>query len=594
LCGEIEECRRLTAQAVQLAEQCQDAGATAAAHTALAMLAALDGDRRANDMHYLQALRHAEAAGDVLHIIRIRSNRGSRLLEEGEYAGACAELDTAVRLAELADFPALRALALVNRGDARRLLGRLEEATRDAQMALAEFQRLGSRLAAYPLVVLGDIHLDQGDAVQAQARYEEAVSLAETTGDLQALQPALAGLAVALAGEDIEAAARHAERAVTVGPTLAHTKALLAEARVALGQGDRSRAAKASGEAADAARARRDRAALAGALEVRAAVADETAVARAALDEAQSLWRALDSPVGLARTRIAFARMLPNAAAQRLLTGALAECRRVGARRLAADAAAALATLTDVPAPPLSIRTLGGFAVARHGQPVAHAGWRSRKARDLLKMLVSRRGTPLARETIIESMWPDEPAQRATGRLSVTLSTLRAVLDPDKSVPADHYVASAGGALWLRVNHADIDVEAFITEARTALARRAAGEDTLDELAGVEARYTGDFCAEDVDAPYLTALREEARAMYVSTLRALADEYVRYDDPDSAGRCLLRLLSQDPYDEPAHLALVRTLDRAGRYGEARRMYRAYAARMAELDVEPATYPDTSR
>src|SRR5690606_7205036 len=149
----------------------------------------------------------------------------SRLLEEGEYAGACAELDVAVRLAELADFPALRALALVNRAEARRLLGRLEEATRDAQSALAELQRLGSRLAAYPLIVLGDIHLAQGDAVQAQARYEEAVSLTETTGDLQGLQPALAGLAVALLGEDIEAAARYVERAVAVGPALGQTKA---------------------------------------------------------------------------------------------------------------------------------------------------------------------------------------------------------------------------------------------------------------------------------------------------------------------------------------------------------------------------------
>src|SRR5690606_35498021 len=124
-----------------------------------------------------------------------------------------------------------------------------------------------------------------------------------------------------------------------------------------------------------------------------------------------------------------------------------------------------------------------------------------------------------------------------------------------------------------------------------ALARHGCGEDAFHELASVEARYTGDFCVEDVNAPLLTALRGEARAMHVSTLRALADGHARRDDPDAAGRCLLRLLAQDPYDEPAHLALVRTLDRAGRYGEARRMYRAYAARMSELDVEPAAYPD---
>jgi tetratricopeptide (TPR) repeat protein len=365
ICGEVEECRRLTVQAAELAERSQDPTASAAAHTALAMLAALDGNRRANDMHYLQALRYAETAGDALHMIRIRANRGSRFLEEGHYAEACAELDTAVRLAELADFPALRTLALVNRGEALRRLGRLEEAAGDVDAALAEQQRLGSRLASYPLIVLGDIHLDQGDLAQAHARYEEAVSLAETTGDLQALVPALAGLAVALSTEDIDAATRHAARAVSLGPVLGHARALLADARVALRAGDRSRAAKAAGEAADAARTRRDRAALAEALELRAEVADDPLAARNALDEAQSLWLALDAPAGLARSRIALARLLAPDEAGRLLHRVVADCRRIGARRLGADALAALGELAGSPGAqpaPVSIRTLGGFS----------------------------------------------------------------------------------------------------------------------------------------------------------------------------------------------------------------------------------------
>jgi DNA-binding SARP family transcriptional activator len=208
-------------------------------------------------------------------------------------------------------------------------------------------------------------------------------------------------------------------------------------------------------------------------------------------------------------------------------------------------------------------------------------------------MLVARRGAPVARETVIGALWPDEPADRATARLSVTLSTLRAVLDPGKEHPADHYVVSVGGALWLRTGHVDTDVEAFLADARAALARRAQGDDPIDDLARVDARYTGDFCTEDVDVPYTAALREEARAVYVSVVRALAEEHARRDDTDAAGRCLLRLLAHDPYDEPAHLALVRTLDRAGRYGEARRMYRAYTARMVELDVEPAEYPQAT-
>jgi len=90
--------------------------------------------------------------------------------------------------------------------------------------------------------------------------------------------------------------------------------------------------------------------------------------------------------------------------------------------------------------------------------------------------------------------------------------------------------------------------------------------------------------------PAAPASREGARATYLTVLRCLAEAYADQGDDEATVRCLLRLLTHDPYDEPAHLALVRALDRAGRYGEARRMYRGYTARMAELDIEPAAYP----
>jgi len=81
-------------------------------------------------MHYLRALDHAERAGDVLQVIRIRANRGSLFLEEGYYSEAIAELDAAIGQADLAGFASLRALALMNRGEVARRLGRLDDAAR--------------------------------------------------------------------------------------------------------------------------------------------------------------------------------------------------------------------------------------------------------------------------------------------------------------------------------------------------------------------------------------------------------------------------------------------------------------------------------
>ena len=91
--GEAETCRALAARAYEVAVASGADRALAAAHTVLAMLAALEGDRASNDAHYMRALEHAERAGDVLQVIRIRVNRGSRNLEEGAYEAAIVELD---------------------------------------------------------------------------------------------------------------------------------------------------------------------------------------------------------------------------------------------------------------------------------------------------------------------------------------------------------------------------------------------------------------------------------------------------------------------------------------------------------------------
>jgi DNA-binding SARP family transcriptional activator len=305
----------------------------------------------------------------------------------------------------------------------------------------------------------------------------------------------------------------------------------------------------------------------------------------------------------LARTRIALARARTGTGSiDRDRAGAeLAEaertCRELGARALAAEAAAVRAELASREAPDLSVRTLGGFQVLRRGVPVPHSAWQSRKARDLVKILVARRGVPITRDHLSELLWPGVDPDRSAARLSVAMSTLRSVLDPQRVRPPDHYLASQGSSVWLRRNRLDIDVELFLAQANSALggAAGAAGAvGALDALAQAEAAYTGDFCEEDRYADWATVLREEARAAYVAVTRRLAERYAHTADHETAARFLLRLLACEPYDEQAHLLLVSELDAAGRHGDARRMYRAYAARMAELDVEQAPYPDQPR
>ena len=244
----------------------------------------------------------------------------------------------------------------------------------------------------------------------------------------------------------------------------------------------------------------------------------------------------------------------------------------------------------------VSVASLGAFRVFRDGTPVPASGWQSKKARTLLKILVARRGRATTRDFLMDTLWPDEDPKRLANRLSVALATVRSVLDPAKRHPPGYFLAGDKDAVRLNLANLPVDVEAFMALAEQGLAldRDGQGQEALSRLREAEAAYAGDFLEEDLYEDWAAALREEARSAYVSVARALARRAAAAADHDSAARYHLRILDKDGWDEGAHLGLVEALEHAGRHGEARRQYRAYAARMEEIEVPVTAFPLRSK
>jgi DNA-binding SARP family transcriptional activator len=240
---------------------------------------------------------------------------------------------------------------------------------------------------------------------------------------------------------------------------------------------------------------------------------------------------------------------------------------------------------------PLAVRTLGSFAVVRQGTPLAVGDWYSRKVRDLFKILVSRQGRAFTRDAALELLWPEatgahDEVQRS--RLSVTLSTLRKVLDPDKDFAPDHYLVADRRALSLRVEHVVVDVTDLLRTVRSA-------QDAIDRgdwsgadqlLRAPEATYPGDFLEEDLYEDWAVDCREVARSAAVTAARLRVECAQRRGDTDGAARHLESLLRLDPYDEPAWLTLLAALHGLRRHGEVRRHHARYARRMREIGVTP--------
>ncbi|MEV6415646.1 tetratricopeptide repeat protein [Kribbella sp. NPDC051718] len=575
--GEFDECRELVGGAEASAKASGDDRALAIVHTVLAMLAAVDSDPVGNASHYLRALEYAERAGDLLQSIRIRVNRASHHIDEGYYSLGLDELEIALELADRAGFAAFRALALNNRGEALLRLGRLDEAIVELEASRALYQKLDSKQIALPLATLGEVYRERGDRAMARACYEEAIAVADSK-DVQSVVPALAGLARVLAVEEPERAAELAglaRQAVAYGPVLDLSGALVGLGWVSLHAGNKDEAADAAMEAAALCRRRRDRAGLADALELYAA-ADGGEV----LHEVLNIRHELGDPLGQARAELMLARRTQGSEGRELALQAHQQFLAAGATRYAA---AALAASQQTGPAPVRIECLGGFRVLRDGKAIQLGEWPSKKARDLLKILVARRCRPVARVQLLDLLWPDQGESVASPRLSVALSTVRSVLDPEKRYSPDRFVGADRATIWLDGDQTSVDVEGFLRDARSGL-----DGTSMPLLRAAEAAYSGDFLEEDVYADWAAGMREEARALYVRVARVLAER--GKDDPDAAAGYLLRILQRDQYDERAHLGLVGAFQASGAHGEARRAYRTYIQRMAELEVEPAPYP----
>jgi DNA-binding SARP family transcriptional activator len=193
----------------------------------------------------------------------------------------------------------------------------------------------------------------------------------------------------------------------------------------------------------------------------------------------------------------------------------------------------------------------------------------------------------------METFWPGEDPERVANRLSVALTTVRTVLDPQRRFSPEHFVVADKDAVALNLDAVDVDLERFLSSTADGLdsLRRGDMARGLPILSAACAVYAGDFLEENPYDDWAVAAREEARAAYVAALRLLARHA---GDPDTAVTNLLRILEIDRFDEEAHLGLVHALADAGRHGEAHRHYLNYRRAMDELGVEPSPFPGAGR
>lgn len=570
------------ALAVRLASVVGGDRVLAAAHVAAALTAV--GARR--DEHLADALAAAERAGDLVQAARVLVNQAGGLLRQARYAAAADAAARAVRAAEAGGPPGILAVALCNAGEALLRLGRYDEAGVHFERTVQLSRRLGLRRSAMGLWGLAELDRLLGRREQSRTGFAEAAELARATGDVQVLLPALAGLARVLVDgprADHPAARAAADEAERIATPLLASRAMVAAGWVALAGGSLVTAQQRAAAAVRAARETRRADCLAEALELAATVSTDTGAADPALREAEAIWRRAGAVPAADRLVVQLG-TLPGAG------GADRAAARAATQRLQALGvrmpAGACGPPAEAAGAAVRIQVLGRFEVLVGGRAVPLTAWRSRQARSLVKILVAHRGRPVARAELTELLWPDDDPQRTGHRLSVLQSTVRGVLDPTRLWPADHHVRADVAGISLDTDHVSIDAEELLRDADHAvqLRRDGAPERARELLVEVAAGYRGGAFGDEPYEQWSDGLREEVRAVWLRSLRCLAELSAAAGDVDQAVTSLVRLLAADPFDESAHRGLVRLLQRAGRHGEAHRAFGRWAHAMASIDA----------
>ncbi|MGN6870601.1 MAG: ATP-binding protein [Solirubrobacteraceae bacterium] len=196
----------------------------------------------------------------------------------------------------------------------------------------------------------------------------------------------------------------------------------------------------------------------------------------------------------------------------------------------------------------LEVRMLGGFEVLVDSKPVPDEAWMQRRATDLVKVLALASGHRLARDEILDALWPQLSAAAAASNLHKAASYTRRALG-DR------------GAIVIRNGVVELAPSA---EVITDVERFERGD------VGV---YRGDLLPDERYAEWTLPARAALRERRLAVLRSQG----LWED----------VLQEDPADEEAHRALMRARAASGDRPGAARQFRLLREELSRLGLEPS-------
>jgi LuxR family transcriptional regulator, maltose regulon positive regulatory protein len=251
--------------------------------------------------------------------------------------------------------------------------------------------------------------------------------------------------------------------------------------------------------------------------------------------------------------------------------------------------------LTRTPVTDLTIRMLGPVEIVRDpARPLAADAWTTRRSRDILCFITSRRHHRASKDKIIDTFWGETDFEVVEKNFHPTVSHIRKALNSNQSLKQNFLLYRDGDYQLNPEFSYQIDIEEFDRLMGDGeKARRARNfDECIQCYEAAVALYRGEFLQGSYE-PWVEEQRTYYREQHLRLLEALAGVAQKEEDWPKAMQLAQRILHEDQFREDIHCQIMRGHAALGNRAAVKEHYELLKRLLqAELGVEPA--PETHK
>lgn len=245
--------------------------------------------------------------------------------------------------------------------------------------------------------------------------------------------------------------------------------------------------------------------------------------------------------------------------------------------------------LKSEPVVDLTINMLGPVEIFREfARPLAADAWTTRRARDILCFIASRRHRRASKDMIIDVFWGETDLEVVEKNFHPTVSHIRKALNSNQALKQNFLIYRDGDYQLNQELSYRIDIEEFdrlVAEGEAA--RRARQfEKCVQAYEQAISLYRGEF-AQGSYEPWVDEQRSYYKEQYLHLLESLANVAQKEGEWGRSLQLAQLILHEDPFREDIHCVIMRAHVNLGNRGAAKEQFETLRRLLErELGVEP--------